>query len=88
MTALKLKKLRALFHVSGGGSNGNWRDLSSYLLESIRVQADVRQELFDLLCKTIKTANDPSEVNSQICIQGDHSGCFKPPVDIKTKVSL
>ena len=68
MTALKRKKLRALFHVSGGGSNGNWRDLSSYLLESMRVQADVRQELFELLCKTIKTANDPSEVNSQICL--------------------
>ena len=42
-------------------SGGNWRDLSSYLLESIRVQADVRQELFGLLCKTIKSAADPSE---------------------------
>ena len=50
-------KSRALYHVSGG----NWRDLSSYLLESIRVQADVRQELFGLLCKTIKSAGDPSE---------------------------
>ena len=57
-TALKRQKLRALFHVSGG----NWRDLSSYLLESIRAQADVRQELFELLCKTIESAADPSEV--------------------------
>ena len=32
-TALKRRKLRALFHVSGR----NWRNLSSYLLELIRV---------------------------------------------------
>ena len=59
-TALKRQKLRALFHVTGGG--GNWRDLSSYLLESIRAQTDVRQELFELLCRTIESAADPSEV--------------------------
>ena len=58
LTALKRQKLRALFHVSGG----NWRDLSLYLLESLRAQADVRQELFELLCKTIESAADPSEV--------------------------
>ena len=60
LTALKRQKLRALFHVTGG--DGRWRHLSSYLLENIRVQADVRLELFELLCKTIESAADPSEV--------------------------
>ena len=64
-----IPKLRALFHVSSnGGNGGNWRDLSSYLLESIRVQSDVRQELFELLCKTIELAADPSEVRNFVQI--------------------
>ena len=27
-------------------------------------------------------------VKGSVCVQGDHSGCDKPPVDIKTKVAF
>ena len=59
MTALKKKKLESMLQVREAGDDDAWRSLSNYLVEQMPLQADVRGDIFEALCKIMNSR--PSE---------------------------